>query len=133
MVWEGGGDCHCGWAGESLLAQRSHLGKGQQAQRHLPRLETCASRGAGAITRPVRSSRRDGRSAALMTRSHRPGRPGEHVIHPEKEPPTGDDADSNEPPDHHGEQDEQELLAPAPLTIHQFRSHRLPRVPIAIR
>src|SRR5829696_7035167 len=81
------------------------------------RLETCASGGAGAIKRPARSSRREGKSAALIGRtSHRTRRAGEHVVEPDEEPPSGDDADGDERPDHHGKQEEQQPLAAPPRT-----------------
>src|SRR3954469_12543833 len=81
------------------------------------RLETCASGGAGPIRRPARSSRREGMSAALIGRtSDRTGRSGEHVVEPDEEPPSGDDADGDERPDHHGKQKEQQPLAAPPRT-----------------
>src|SRR5215212_6980364 len=81
------------------------------------RLETCASGGAGPIRRPARSSRREGMSAALIGRtSDRTGRSGEHVVEPDEEPPSGDDADGDERPDHHGKQKEKQPLAAPPRT-----------------
>src|SRR3954453_21843842 len=76
------------------------------------RLEMCASDGTGSAIRPVRTSRRDTGAEAVIGPSHRPGGAGEHVVHPDQEPPAGDHPHRDEGPDDDREQNEQEPLAP---------------------